>query len=89
MSYHLEQDLEELDPLVGASIFRIARVEEDGQEFIRLYLRLRSDIAVNGSVLACYDVWQDVEGNGPGYLAYCGGTEFITQERGVVEAVTA
>ena len=47
-------------------------VEFIDQEVLRLSVRFRSGLRVNDSATGEYEVWQDVEGNGSGYLAYVG-----------------
>lgn len=76
MSFDVENTIEELEPFEGAKIIGFdIRPDEFGSNCLRMKLRLRPNLAVNQSVLAVLEVWQDVEGNGPGYLSYVGGSE--------------
>lgn len=70
-----ENTIEELEFLKGATIFDI-KIDDEKEETTML-LRLKPGLAVNNSVIAVVGVWQDVEGNGPGYLAYLGGSEAV------------
>jgi hypothetical protein len=74
MSAMLEQSADELDVLVGAKITGV-RVVKDGDEygFDSIEIDVHREIAVNVDGEFCHDlsfqVWEDPEGNGPGYLA--------------------
>jgi hypothetical protein len=68
MSVAVENRIEELDVLQGATITKVAV----GPATIRLTVRFAPNLFVNGRRTAIYEIWQDGEGNGPGYLALVG-----------------
>lgn len=72
MSARLEQTAEELDFLVGATVERVeVRPDGFGGDAMHLHLRTKVEV-VDGPTRGHHvdlEVWQDVEGNGPGYLA--------------------
>lgn len=75
MSALLENTAAEIEDLAGATIERIwisdANVGDDyEQPVVRLRVRFRPGLSVNGLHHGEYELWQDVEGNGPGYLAF-------------------
>lgn len=87
MSYGgVENSQEELDVLKGATIndIRIMDLPEDLKEFgndnkVVMNVTLRAPIRFedqDGQVVEArtvtFEVWQDEEGNGPGYLAFTG-----------------
>lgn len=88
MSYgHAENSQEELDVLVGAKI-EAARILAPDEQFlpddlvpyafgvVALRLRFRKEVAeAMGAEVGLFHVWQDEEGNGPGYIAYVGEAE--------------
>jgi hypothetical protein len=80
MSAHLEMSVEDIDFLIGATLAK-AEVTPDamGEEAMNLHFRLpkgRVVVDQSGSeyTTVVMQVWQDVEGNGPGYLAFVGGS---------------
>lgn len=76
MSGHLDNTLAELTPLKGATVFSIKVGEMDlggyTAEVLSITFKLKTPIPVD-DMPAChlltYEVWQDAEGNGPGFLA--------------------
>lgn len=42
------------------------------QDALVLRVRFRKGLVVNGSAEGEFQVWQDAEGNGPGFLAFTG-----------------
>lgn len=71
----LEQDTDELDYLVGATIKKVAVVKDNdefGFECIALTVKTKGVIVEdqngNKSDTVELQVWQDPEGNGPGFL---------------------
>lgn len=70
----VENTMDELDTLKGATITDI-RIEADGYGDFKIVMEvdLRSNLRVNGEQKATFEVWQDEEGNGPGYLALVAG----------------
>lgn len=42
------------------------------QACVRMCVRWRKGLVVNGSSEGTFEVWQDPEGNGPGFLAFTG-----------------
>lgn len=82
MSYGgVENTQEELDLLVGATILsiKIEDLPEDLKEFgddnkIVMKVMLPKPVEMDGKKTGTlsFEVWQDEEGNGPGYLALVG-----------------
>jgi hypothetical protein len=80
MSAILEQDLEELDYLNGARVIGMRIRSGDPAEYETDALVLTFQLAPKNAVedgpsrgdIVEVEVWQDVEGNGPGYLALTG-----------------
>jgi len=75
MSARLENTAEELSDLVGATIEVVWIEQADGEydfDKIRFRVRYRDGFGVNGSDAGEYEIWQDIEGNGPGYVAFIG-----------------
>jgi hypothetical protein len=72
MSAHLENAAEEIQDLVGATILAAWVEDTDGEQRVRLRVKFRDDLRVNDSPLGEYEIWQDEEGNGPGFLAFMG-----------------
>lgn len=82
MSYGgVENTQEELDLLVGATILsiQIEDLPEDLKEFgndnkIVMKLKMPKPVVLDGKETGTlsFEVWQDEEGNGPGYLALVG-----------------
>lgn len=87
MSYGgVENTQEELDLLVGATILsiQIEDLPEELKEFgddnkIVMKVRLKKPVNIennDGQVVetktASFEIWQDEEGNGPGYIALVG-----------------
>jgi hypothetical protein len=73
MSALLENTLEDVDILEGATIEKVWITEPDLEyEYpaVRLRVRYRNGSLVNNSPTGEYEIWQDVEGNGPGYIAF-------------------
>lgn len=72
MSYGgVENTVEDLEILKGATITKIAIVPDGyGDDKIVMDVRYRKGLQVNESRTGRFEVWQDVEGNGPGYLAF-------------------
>ena len=70
---------EEYGYLVGATITAVGAADMDyGDQAITLTIRPRSNIEITDQDGTTYrtvrlEVWQDPEGNGPGYLAFSGG----------------
>jgi hypothetical protein len=87
MSVDVENTVEDLEILDGATIVsaRIAPPDPDllrefpeyaGLASKRIVLRVkwRKGLSVNDSSMGTFEVWQDAEGNGPGYLSFVGTT---------------
>lgn len=82
MSYGgVENTQEELDLLVGAKILsiKIEDLPEDLKEFgndnkIVMRVKMPKPVVLDGKETGTlsFEVWQDEEGNGPGYLALVG-----------------
>jgi hypothetical protein len=80
MSPVLEQDAEELEVLVGATIEKVWVQEPDpSSEYydyeypvVRMRVRFRQGLRVNNKRHGEYEVWQDPEGNGPGFFSLVG-----------------
>lgn len=74
----MQNTREEIDDLTGSTIEKAwAATWDDGFEKVRggvvkLRIRFRDGLRVNGSNRGEYELWQDPEGNGPGFLAYQG-----------------
>jgi hypothetical protein len=67
---------EEVSDLIGATI-EDAWIEKSDdpygmEEVLRMRVRFRKGLKINDHFLGEYEVWQDIEGNGPGLLAYQG-----------------
>lgn len=71
MSARLEQSPDDLKLLIGGIIQKIEVVEEYGEPSIQLSIALPTPRDIEGVLCDAvqYQVWQDEEGNGPGYLA--------------------
>lgn len=75
MSAVIENTLEEVQDLVGATIEKVWIVKAKDEydiEAVRIRVRYRDGFGVNGSNVGEYELWQDEEGNGPGFLAFMG-----------------
>lgn len=74
MSARLENTPDDIDDLVGAKIVKawITPGEEYSPPAVRIRVMYRKGLLVNGSPVGEYELWQDEEGNGPGYLAFMG-----------------
>lgn len=79
MSYGLlENTLEEIQDLQGATIEKVWIKEPDPEsEYIDfeypvvcVRVRYRPGLRVNDLDYGEYEIWQDAEGNGPGFLAF-------------------
>lgn len=76
MSYRSENTDEDLGPLTGATIEKIDFADwDDGMDFVqggvvRMRVRYAEGWQVNGATHGEYEIWQDPEGNGPGFLAF-------------------
>jgi hypothetical protein len=75
MSALLENTKEDIEILEGATIEKvwIARSPlgfESSCPVVRLRVRWRDGFNVNGNTHGEFELWQDVEGNGPGYLSF-------------------
>ena len=76
MSAVLENTVEDIEVLDGATIERIWLAPwDDGfdrreQGVVRLTVRYKRGLIVNGSDRGDYELWQDPEGNGPGFLSF-------------------
>ena len=72
----LENVKEDVDYLVGATIEKVWFADwDDGFEVVpegvvRLRLRYRKGLLVNDKTHGEYEIWQDAEGNGPGYVSF-------------------
>jgi hypothetical protein len=42
------------------------------QSCLRMHVQFRKGLIVNDSAEGTFEIWQDVEGNGPGYIAFTG-----------------
>lgn len=71
MSARLEQSPDDLQLLIGGIIQKIEVVEEFGEPSIQLSIALPKPRQLEGVLADAvqYQVWQDEEGNGPGFLA--------------------
>lgn len=71
----MQNSKEEIDDLKGATILNAWAAEwDDGFEavpegVIRLRVSYRKGLRVNGKPCGEYELWQDPEGNGPGFLS--------------------
>lgn len=78
MSAILDQTLEDVDILEGATIEKVWLADwDDGFEkfekgVVRFRVRYRDNLRVNDSLTGEFEVWQDGEGNGPGFIALVG-----------------
>lgn len=74
MSAALENTNTELYPLVGGTIEKIwveKRVGDDWMpQVVRMRVRYANGTLVNDKTHGEYELWQDEEGNGPGYLSF-------------------
>lgn len=77
MSYGgTENTISDIDVLEGAVIEKAWLGEWDdgfeqvGEGVVRLRVRFRKGITVNGKTHGEYEVWVDPEGNGPGFLSF-------------------
>ena len=77
MSYGgTENTISDIDVLEGAVIERAWLGEWDdgfeqvGEGVVRLRVRFRKGLTVNGKTHGEYEVWVDPEGNGPGFLSF-------------------
>lgn len=77
MSYGgVENTREDLELLEGATITKIQIVPDGyGLDKIVMDVRWRNGLRINDSPTGRFEVWQDEEGNGPGYLAFVGEEE--------------
>lgn len=72
MSYSgVENTVEDLEILKGATIDNIY-IEPDGYGSDKITINVTFPGFVNEKRTGVFEVWQDVEGNGPGYLAFVG-----------------
>lgn len=71
MSVSVENTHEDLEILVGATILS-AEGTPGSDDPIVLNVRFVAHLDVNGSNRGRFEIWQDGEGNGPGYIAYLG-----------------
>lgn len=68
----------DVDVLEGATIKKVTFATwDDGFEqiekgVVRVRVQYRAGLKVNGSQFGEYEIWQDPEGNGPGFLALVG-----------------
>ena len=74
MSALLENTLDEVEVLEGATIEKIWVQKGsvgwgEDEECLRMRVRFRKDLKVNGNTHGEYELWQDCEGNGPGFIA--------------------
>lgn len=80
MSWTVENTIEDIDYLVGGTITAIEiqpNEYEPGTNQLVLKIKLKTPIRnQDDKVMRTVDiqVWQDEEGNGPGYLALVGGS---------------
>ena len=79
MSYGGTENVpEELDILEGATITKVQFADwDDGMEVVakgvvRLRVKYADGHKVNGSSFGEFEIWQDPEGNGPGFIALVG-----------------
>ena len=80
MSYGGTENVpEELDILEGATIQKVQFADwDDGFEsviekgVVRLRVKYKNGLKVNGSAFGEFEIWQDPEANGPGFLALVG-----------------
>ena len=77
MSYGgTENTISDIDVLEGAVIEKAWLGEWDdgfeqvGEGVVRLRVRFRKGLTVNGKTHGEYEVWVDPEGNGPGFLSF-------------------
>lgn len=75
MSYGgVENTAEDLEILQGATITKIEIVPDGyGSTKTVMDVRFKRGLIVNGKPTGRFEVWMDVEGNGPGYLAFVEG----------------
>ena len=72
----MQNTAEELDVLKGATILNVWAAEwDDGFEsvpegVIRIRVAYRKGLRVNDHPCGEYELWQDPEGNGPGFLSF-------------------
>jgi len=79
MGWDVENTAQEIADLKGATILsaKIKPGVYDDARIIELTVRFReghaiSDDGVTGYTEGTYQIWQDAEGNGPGYIALVG-----------------
>jgi len=74
MSAVLENTAEELEDLIGATIENAWIEKDDDLDTgrVRMRVRFRKGLQVNLSHAGEYEIWQDEEGNGPGFIAFVG-----------------
>ena len=76
MSALLENTPEDIDVLEGATIKKvwIEAPDPHGWEYpvVRMRVRYRPGLTVNDLSYGEYEIWQDAEGNGPGFIALVG-----------------
>lgn len=76
MSWRSENVAEDIDVLVGATIEKAWFADwDDGFEVVkegvvRLRVRYREGFKINGKTHGEYELWQDPEGNGPGFVSF-------------------
>lgn len=69
---------EDVDVLKGATIEQVTFADwDDGfavvpKGVVRLRVRFKKGLLVNGSTHGEFEIWQDPEGNGPGFIALVG-----------------
>lgn len=72
----MQNTKDDVDVLLGATIENIWFGEwDDGFEVVpegvvRVRVRYRKGLLVNGHTRGEYELWQDPEGNGPGFLSF-------------------
>lgn len=79
MSYGGTENIpEDVDVLVGATIEKVTFADwDDGFEVVpkgvvRIRVKFKKGLTVNGLAFGEFEIWQDPEGNGPGFLALVG-----------------
>jgi hypothetical protein len=69
----VENTPDDLEILEGATITKIQIVPDGyGDDKIVMDVKYRKGLNVNELDHGRFEIWQDVEGNGPGYLAFVG-----------------
>lgn len=72
----MQNSADEIDNLKGATILDAWAADwDDGfgtvkKGVVRLRVRYRKGVIVNGWDVGEYELWQDPEGNGPGFIAF-------------------